>query len=48
MLENKELKFEEMEAVEELGPFYDFFDGLGKGLAVGSGVVAIIGVVVST
>ena len=42
MLDNKNLKFEEMEAVEELGAFYDFIDGVGKGLAIGTGVVAII------
>lgn len=45
MLENKELKFEEMECVEDLGAFYDFMDGVGKGLAIGTGVVAIIAVV---
>ena len=45
MLENKELKFEEMESVEELGAFYDFIDGVGKGLAIGPGLVAIIGFV---
>ncbi len=42
MLDNKNLKFEEMEPVEELGAFYDFIDGVGKGLAIGTGVVAII------
>ena len=42
MLENKELK---LESVEELGAFYDFIDGVGKGLAIGTGLVAIIGFV---
>ncbi len=45
MFDNRELKFEEMESVEELGAFYDFIDGVGKGLAIGTGVVAIIGFV---
>ena len=42
---NKNLMFEELESVEELGAFYDFMDGVGKGLAIGTGVVAIIAVV---
>ena len=45
MKENKTLMFEELESVEELGAFYDFMDGVGKGLAIGTGVVAIIAVV---
>ena len=45
MKENKNLMFEELESVEELGAFYDFMDGVGKGLAIGTGVVAIIAVV---
>ena len=45
MKENKNLMFEELESVEELGAFYDFMDGVGKGLASGTGVVAIIAVV---
>ena len=45
MKENKSLMFEELESVEELGAFYDFMDGVGKGLAIGTGVVAIIAVV---
>ena len=43
MKENKNLMFEELESVEELGAF--FMDGVGKGLAIGTGVVAIIAVV---
>ena len=45
MKENKNLMFEELESVEELGAFYDFMDGVGKGLAIGTGVVEIIAVV---
>ena len=45
MKENKNLMFEELESVEELGAFYDFMDGVGKGRAIGTGVVAIIAVV---
>ena len=45
MKENKNLMFEELESVEELGAFYDFMDGVGKGLAIGTGVVAIVAVV---
>ena len=45
MTENKNLMFEELESVEELGAFYDFLDGVGKGLAIGGGVVAIVAVV---
>ena len=45
MKENKNLMFEELESVEVLGAFYDFMDGVGKGLAIGTGVVAIIAVV---
>ena len=45
MKENKNLMFEELESVEELGAFYDLMDGVGKGLAIGTGVVAIIAVV---
>ena len=45
MKENKNLMFEELESVEELGAFYDFRDGVGKGLAIGTGVVAISAVV---
>ena len=45
MNDNKNLMFEELESVEELGAFYEFMDGVGKGLAAGAGVVAIIAVV---
>lgn len=38
-MDNKQLYF------EELGAFYDFLDGVGKGLAIGGGVVAIVAVV---
>ena len=45
MNDKKNLMFEELESVEELGAFYDFLDGVGKGLAIGTGVVAIVAVV---
>lgn len=45
MNDKKNLMFEELESVEELGTFYDFLDGVGKGLAIGTGVVAIVAVV---
>ena len=45
MNDKKNLMFEELESVEELGAFYEFMDGVGKGLAAGAGVVAIIAVV---
>lgn len=32
MNDKKNLMFEELESVEELGAFYDFLDGVGKGL----------------
>lgn len=44
-MKTNNLIFEELEKVEDLGAFYDFIDGVGKGLAVGTGVVAIIGFV---
>ena len=31
MNDKKNLMFEELESVEELGAFYDFLDGVGKG-----------------
>lgn len=45
MNDKKNLMFEELESVEELGAFYDFLDGVGKGLAIAGGVVAIVAVV---
>ena len=45
MNDKKNVMFEELESVEELGAFYDFLDGVSKGLAIGTGVVAIVAVV---
>ena len=45
MNDKKNVMFEELESVEELGAFYDFMDGVGKGLAISTGVVAIVAVV---
>lgn len=45
MNDKMNLMFEELESVEELGAFSDFIGGVGRGLAVGGGVVAIIAVV---
>ena len=38
MKENKNLMFEELESVEELGAFYEFMDGVGKGLAAAASI----------
>jgi hypothetical protein len=45
MMEAMELKFEELEPVEDLGAFAEFMDGVRKGIGVGVGVVGILAIV---
>ncbi len=45
MKELKELNFEELESVEDLGAFSDFMEGFRNGVTAGAAVVTILAVV---